>query len=467
MFITEIVSYGIDKSLFEKKYGDRLLEIQKSLEGLTRENIGASKPRHGPQGENGEVTIWKMKYLWEELVQEEGWTESREHIESAVGRRFHMRMLGFINGRVSCTFSTHRDHLNRWLYTSTPIAYKNGLVDLPIMVLPVRQLYQEFFDNRGMGIREEFERIIGELQELSPLSHSHPFILLGISSQKADIRWRVLEAEKELHGEKVILNRSIEFPPEFRQAGLGILNYFGEVVREKYPKENAKIKIEQDGSIVRMIVEAENGSREIIEKALEEYELVVTGKMPPESLFDNRAKILELKNELRIAESRIESQRDLIEYQRQDMAELRQLFHSSLTANNVPALNLTVAPNINVSSNQSSTLSIVRGLGEALEDIQFLLEEGGADPDVSLRLNDLYESVENVDQSANADDVKSSSGLRKLQKFICDANETGTKTNEFLKSIAGGIDTLKNLAKKYNSVAEWCGAPQVPKVFTE
>ena len=165
MFITEIVLYGIDKNSFQDKYGDRLLEIQRSLESLTKESIGASKPRHGPQGADGEVTVWKMKYLWEELVQEEGWTESRDHIESAVGRRFYMRMLGFINGRVSCTLSTHRDHLNRWLYTSTPIAYKNGLVDLPIMLLPVRKLYQEFFENRPMGMREEFERTIGELQE--------------------------------------------------------------------------------------------------------------------------------------------------------------------------------------------------------------------------------------------------------------------------------------------------------------
>ncbi|WP_445371423.1 hypothetical protein ACH518_20365 [Methylomonas sp. HW2-6] len=467
MFVTEIVSYGIDQSLFEEKYGDRLLEIKKSLEGLTKENIGASKPRHGPQGEDGGVTIWKMKYLWEDLIQEEGWIESRSHIESGVGRRFYMRMLGFINGRVSCTIATHRDHLNRWLYTSTPIAYKNGLVDLPIMLMPVKQLYQDFFDNRGIGIREEFERIVSELQELSPLSHSHPFILLGISNQKSDIRWSELQAESKLHGEKVILRRSIEFPPEFRQAGLGILNYFGEVLREKYPEENAKIKIEQDGSIVRMIVEAEDGSRETIEKALEEYELVVTGKMPPETLFDSRAKILELKNELRIAESRIESQRDIIEYQRQDIADLKQLFSSSLTVKSTPTLNLTVAPNINVLSNQSSAISVVCGLGEALEDIQFLLEEASADSDVSLRLNDLYESVENLDKSANTEDVKSSSGLRKLKKFICDANETGTKTNQFLESIVGGMDTLKSLAKKYNSVAEWCGAPQVPRVFTE
>lgn len=465
MFITEIVSYGIDQASFEEKYGDRLHEIQKSLEGLTRANIAASKSKDGFQ--EGEVTTWRMKLLWEELVQAEGWEESRVDVSGAYSRRFHMRMLGFICNRVSCTISTHRDHFNRWLNTSTPIAYKNGLVDLPMMILPQIQLYHDFFDNKGIGLRGEFERVFDELQELSPLSHTHPFVLLGISSQKDSVRWTELEPEREFHGKKIVLNRCIEFPPEFRQAGLGILNYFGEVVREKYPDEGVKIKIEQDGSIVRMIVEAEDGSREIIEKALEEYELVVMGKMPPESLFDNRAKILELKNELRIAESRIESQRDLIEYQRQDMAELRLLFNNSLTAKNSPSFNLTVSPNFNVSSTQSSSLSVICHLGEALDDIQYLLEGCVTDADMTLRLNDLYESIENVEQNSSADDVKSSSGLRKLKKFIHDANEAGTKVNEFLMKVTDGMNAVKNLAKKYNSVAEWCGAPQVPKIFTE
>ena len=468
MFITDIVTYGIDPGDFETKYASEIADIQSVIEQLSRESIGKSRPKRGPRSDddNDDVTTWKMKYLWEELVQEQGWQESRAHVEGAVGRRFHMRMLGYLKGRVSCTFSTHRDHLNRWMYTYTPIAFKNGLVDIPIMILPTKQVYEDYFD-RHFGMREEFERIISELIELSPLSHSHPFVIIGVSSQQSVLNFQSIDSEKGIDNEKVILNKSIEFPPEFRQAGLGILNYFGEVVREKCPDAGAKIRIEQDGSMVRLIIEGEDGSREIIEKALEEYELVVTGQKPPESLFEDKVKVLELKNELRIAEARIESQRDIIEYQREDMKDLKQLFNCSLLSNSTANINLTVSPNINVSSNQSNAISVVCGLNEALDDVEYLIDAGAADPEMILRLNDLYESIGNVDENSSIESVKSSIGLKKLGRFLNESSQAGSKVNEFLEKVSSGVEIAKSLAKKYNSIAEWCGAPQVPEILTK
>jgi hypothetical protein len=109
-----------------------------------------------------------------------------------------------------------------------------------------------------------------------------------------------LTAEFDTTGRQIVINRSIEFPPQYHQAGLGILSYFGTVLREKYPDHNAAVRIEQDGLTVRLIVESETGDRQIIEKALEEYELVVRGEAAPDEFFQSRAKVLELKNELRI-----------------------------------------------------------------------------------------------------------------------------------------------------------------------
>lgn len=467
MFIAEVLTYGIDPHAFEGTYSEELSDIQKSLNSINRESIGKFRPKRGQNSDTDEVTTWKMKYFWEELIQEIGWREPISHIEGTVGRRFYMRMLGYMRGKVSCTFATHRDIFNRWLYTTTPIAYKNDAIDIPIIILPTRKVYQEYFDNRMIGMREEFERIVIELEELSPLSHSHPFVLIGVSTEQSAIKYSCIDSENGINKEKVILDRSIEFPPEFRQAGLGILNYFSEVLREKYPEENVKIRIEQYDSTVRMVIEGEDGSRDIIEKALEEYELVVTGQKPPESIFEDKVKILELKNELRIAEGRIESQRDIIELQHEDLRELRKLFNNALLASSSAAINLTVSPNINVSSTQSNTLSVVCSLGDALDDVQYLMDAGAADPAMSMRLNDLYESIENIDNHAGTETVKSSAGIKKLSKFLKESSETGTRANEFLSKISDGIDTAKSLAKKYNSIAEWCGAPQVPRVFTD
>lgn len=468
MFITDIVTYGIESHDFSKKYEKVLSDIQITLEKLDRKSIAKYRSRRGPMfsGEDkDEVTSWKMKRLWEEVIFEEGWEESRSYIESEAGRRFSTRMLGFLNGKISCSMSTHREHLTRWLYSVTPMAYRNGLVDIPIMIIPTKNAYEVFFQNK-FAMREEFERVVSELHELSPLSHSHPFALVGIAAEEEAINYQTLASEKGINSEKVILDKSIEFPPEFRQAGLGILNYFGEIVREKYPDTNAKIRIEQDGTKVRMVIEADDGSREVIEKALEEYELVVTGKIPPEEIFENKAKLLELKNELRIAEARIESQRDIIEYQKEDIKDLKQLFKASLLSNSSSGVNLTVSPNINISSSYSTSLSVVCGLNEALDDIQFLLESRSSDPEMSFRLNDLYEAVDNVDQNASAEVVRSSAGLNKLYKFLTESNEVGAKANEFIGNISNGVDVVKSLAKKYNSVAEWCGAPQIPNIFT-
>ena len=72
----------------------------------------------------------------------------------------------------------------------------------------------------------------------------------------------------------------------------------------------ANIKIEQDGLKVTMVIDpVDGGDKEIIEKTLNDYGLVITGNMKPEEFMDNNLNILELKNELRMAHLRIEMQK--------------------------------------------------------------------------------------------------------------------------------------------------------------
>jgi len=111
-----------------------------------------------------------------------------------------------------------------------------------------------------------------------------------------------------------LIERFIEFPPEYHQAGMSILNYFGSVLKKKYPDTEAKIKIEQDGLRVKMVIDpVDGGKREVIEKTLMDYGLVITGRMTPEEFTDDRNLIIELKSELRIAQVRIETQKDLLQ----------------------------------------------------------------------------------------------------------------------------------------------------------
>ncbi|MCP4108233.1 MAG: pentapeptide repeat-containing protein [Desulfobacteraceae bacterium] len=113
-----------------------------------------------------------------------------------------------------------------------------------------------------------------------------------------------------------VIIKSIEFPPEYHQAGISILNYFGTVLRKKYPDVKAKVKIEQDGLKVTMIVDTIGGDKEVIEKTLNEYGLVITGKMLPEEFTENNGLLkIELESKLTQARAEIETQKLLLQYQ--------------------------------------------------------------------------------------------------------------------------------------------------------
>lgn len=110
-----------------------------------------------------------------------------------------------------------------------------------------------------------------------------------------------------------LIIRSIEFPPEHHQAGISILNFFGSVLRKKYPDKKAKVKIEQDGLKVTMIIEpVDGGDREIIEKELNNFGLVVTGQKSIEEFSDNKLLLLELKTQLRITQVQFDMQKELL-----------------------------------------------------------------------------------------------------------------------------------------------------------
>lgn len=124
-------------------------------------------------------------------------------------------------------------------------------------------------------------------------------------------------AEQLKAGQTVII-KSIEFPSEYFQAGISILNYFGTILKEKYPDKRAKIKIAQDGMKVTLIVETSEGDRDIIETAFYEYGEVISGKMPPEEYLTDPLHILALKQKLELTQQELRLTRDLMAYIERD-----------------------------------------------------------------------------------------------------------------------------------------------------
>ena len=90
--------------------------------------------------------------------------------------------------------------------------------------------------------------------------------------------------------------RTIVFEPQYRQAGISVLSYFGEVLQSKYPDTEVLVRIEQTGSTVTLIVESAAGEIERIERELNQYGLVVEGRLPPSALLPDPIDAMRLQH---------------------------------------------------------------------------------------------------------------------------------------------------------------------------
>ncbi|WP_254629505.1 hypothetical protein [Acinetobacter bereziniae] len=63
--------------------------------------------------------------------------------------------------------------------------------------------------------------------------------------------------------------------------------------------------------------------------------------------------------------------------------------------------------------------------------------------------------------------MKNSGGMKQLAKILNEANEVGSEVNDLIEKGGQAVELIKNLGRKYNSVAEWCGLPVIPSFFVK
>lgn len=298
------------------------------------------------------------------------------------------------------------------------------------------------------------------VKNLQPINKKHPFLIIYITNEDSQLSVIELEEKKEL-GDNIVLDKFIEFPPEFYQAGLGILSYFSQYLYKNYPDENAKVKIEQSGQFIRLIVESEDGNTDVIEKALTEYELIIAGDRYPEDFTNNKELILELKSELRIAQVRLETQNDIIGYLKSDKESLTELISKALEQSRYTT--------IEVSPSFQNNLSVVTNniINEALPLVN-ILKDIFPDMDNShILFEDLENSLKEIAEEDDPKKLKDSKAMQKFKNFIDRISEGNDNVSQAIKTSEDAFDTFKKLAGKYNKIAEWCGMPVVPSFFTD
>lgn len=259
------------------------------------------------------------------------------------------------------------------------------------------------------------------------------------------------------------IRRSIKFPPEYYQAGIQILNYFGTVLKKKYPSQEATVRIEQEGMKVTMIIDPIEGDKEIIEQALDDYGLVITGQLPPDEFTDNRQLLTELKYELKLAEARIEAQRDLLQYQRTDIAELKHLIHTALSNPSPIQIEATAIKKLGHDYNLYFDFhSQVSNIQEALKKIQPLL---ASDSDEAMTIQELQESLEKIKHNDSKEEISKSTSMSKVRKLLIEMGDENSNIGKTVKGFKKGAEIVQSIASVYNSIAQWCGLPLVPKAF--
>jgi len=106
--------------------------------------------------------------------------------------------------------------------------------------------------------------------------------------------------------------RRITFEAEYRQAGISVLSYFGEIIRLKYPESAVRVSIEQKGSTVTLVIETETGAIDRIERELTQYGLVVAGRLPATELLSDPIEAMRLQHKLDMAQLEVRHTRDLL-----------------------------------------------------------------------------------------------------------------------------------------------------------
>jgi hypothetical protein len=310
MYITKVLSYNGAWGKLLAEHEVEFNELKKIIEKYDFEYLRSF--------ELESKYFQKLIYTateFEKELEKDYWIESIEINSVAESRN----TAGLIKNRVCVKFESSSDTLTNYIFRRLKFADQNlkGEIDLAILLNLNKNTLSH--NSTVRDIMADWETSVKELEIISPIPIELPFLIFGLSFEADSIEVVEIENPKV----PIMIERSIEFKPEHYQAGLGILNYFGTVMKKKYPEQNAKVRIEQNDNAVRLVVESANGDKEIIERAFDEFGLVIHRDMQPEQFFENYLDVAELKTKLGTFESELKFQHQLIEMKEHRIIELQ------------------------------------------------------------------------------------------------------------------------------------------------
>ena len=163
----------------------------------------------------------------------------------------------------------------------------------------------------------------------------------------------------------------------------------------------------------------------------------MTGQMLFEEYTDDKLLILELKNELRLEQTRIESQKDLIQFQNVTIESFKLFLSLAMQRPqpdiiiNASSKALAKAASKSHSMVQSSIDIQIKNIQNDLDALQSLLPAGSEEAQA---VRDVKESLKEIEQEESPEKVKKSSAFAKLKKLIDDLGNTVSKIGKAVKT---------------------------------
>lgn len=137
--------------------------------------------------------------------------------------------------------------------------------------------------------------------------------------QKYESTWFIMDFE-------CFVSRSLNLRREYIQSATSLLGYFGTVLDVKLPNVSAKVRVEQFENRVTITIDPLRSDRIAIEKTLDKYGMVVSGKISPKEFTNHPVLTGGLMREIQFAADRIHSYKKLAKNEDVDMKEFLSAF---------------------------------------------------------------------------------------------------------------------------------------------
>lgn len=131
------------------------------------------------------------------------------------------------------------------------------------------------------------------------------------------------------------------------------------------------------------------------------------------------------------------------------------------TINNSP--NINVSTENNLINKNTITVEIKSNLYELQGHINELLTE--VPEEARQDVERMAESLQHVDNFNTKEDILKSGALSKIKRVLEELADPESSVGKVIEGTKYGYSILQDIAGKYNSIAEWCALPTIPKVL--